>query len=161
MYNREKYKKLFEESEKIFSKNKEIYCPYFNCKVKLNSKGFHHLRYSAHRERDKNEQIFKFSFLPAVINILKKSGTIQEYRKEFVSVKEKPDKAGLTLQKIAEYWGFIAIVGKLENQIKIRVIVRRIGTGNIIFWSIMSAMNLKGNSLDRKKRLADKGIEDG
>ena len=161
MCNKEKYKKFFDRSKELFSKNKEIYCPYFDCKITFNSNGFHHLRYSARRERDKNEQIFKFSFLPAAINIIKKSGTIQEYRKELVSVNKKPDKSGITLQKTAEYWGLVAIVGKLENQIKIRVIVRRIGTGNIIFWSIMSAMDLKGKSLDRKKRLANKGIEDG
>lgn len=49
------------------------------------------------------------------IYIIKKSGTIQEYRRELVSVNKKPDKSGLTLQKIAEYWGLIAIVGESEK----------------------------------------------
>ncbi len=160
MYNKEKYKEFYKRSEEFFNKNKEVYCPYFDCRVVFSSDGFHHLRYSARCERDKNEQIFKFSFLPAAINIIKKSGTVQEYRKELVSVNKKPDKSGLTLQKIAEYWGFVAIVGKEKKMIRIKVILKRIGDGNIIFWSIMPAMNLKGSWMNRRKRLADKYIKD-
>lgn len=160
MYNKDIYEKFFKKSKELFSKNREIYCPYFDSKITFNSDGFHHLRYSARRERTKDEQIFKFKFLPAVINIIKKSGTIQEYRRELVSIKKKPDKSGLTLQKIAEYWGLIAIVGESEKMIKIKVILRRIGDGKIIFWSVMPAMNLKGSSLDRIKRLASEAITD-
>ncbi|MDD4996219.1 MAG: hypothetical protein PHW15_01975 [Patescibacteria group bacterium] len=160
MENENKYQEFFRKSKEIFSKNKEIYCPYFDCKVTFNSDGFHHLRYSARRERDKNEQIFKFSFLPAAIKIIQKSGTVQEYRKDFIPIKEKKNKSELVINKIREYWGFIAIVGKEENMIRIKVVIRRVGDGKIIFWSIMPAMDLKGNSLDRIRRLATRGINE-
>jgi hypothetical protein len=42
---------------------------------------FHHLQFSARRERDKREQLLKFNLLPLALEIIRKSGTIQEYRK--------------------------------------------------------------------------------
>lgn len=53
--------------------------------------------------------------------------------------KSKTD--GLRATKTVEYWGFVAIVG--DSQIKIRVVLRRIGDGNIIFWSVMPYSKLK------------------
>jgi len=61
--------------------------------------------------------------------------------------------SSLSLTKIAEYFGFVAIVG--ERKIKIRVIVRRIGNGNFTFWSVMPDSKLRGG-----QRLYDIGIED-
>jgi len=160
MYSKEKYKRFYKSSEELFSKNKEIYCPYFDCKITFNSDGFHHLRYSARGERTKDEQIFKFTFLPAAIKIIKNSGTVQQYRTGLLPIKKKSNKSELVLQKFVEYWGFIAIVGKEKKMIRIKVILRRVGDGKIIFWSIMPAMNLKGGWIDRRKRLADKYIEE-
>jgi len=53
-----------------------------------------------------------------------------------------------------EYWAFIAIVGEY-SQIKIRVILRRVGDGNIVFWSVMPDSNLK-----RGQKLYTDGIDD-
>jgi len=44
--------------------------------------------------------------------------------------------------KIVNYWVFIAIVGE-ENQIKVKTILRRVGDGNIIFWSVMPYSKLR------------------
>lgn len=43
--------------------------------------------------------------------------------------------------KQAEYWGFDAIVG--NEKVKIRTVLRKIGDGNIIFWSVMPLVKLK------------------
>ncbi|OGF88636.1 hypothetical protein A3I94_03960 [Candidatus Giovannonibacteria bacterium RIFCSPLOWO2_02_FULL_43_54] len=121
--------------------------------VVFNSDGFHHLQFSARRERDKQEQLLKFSLLPLAITVIKNSGTLQEHRKEFVAVGKK-GKDGLSRTKEAEYWGFVAIVG--ENKIKIRTILRRVGDGNVTFWSVMPDSKLRGG-----QTLYDSGIEDG
>jgi len=42
-----------------------------------------------------------------------------------------------------------------DSEIKIRVIIRRIGDGNFIFWSVMPDSNLK-----RGQKLYTDGIED-
>lgn len=56
--------------------------------------------------------------------------------------------------KEVEYWAFVAIVG--TQPIKIRVIVRRIGTGNITFWSVMPDSKIRNG----QQKLAAEGIDD-
>ena len=65
----------------------------------------------------------------------------------------KKAKDGFARTKEVEYWGFVAIVG--ESKIKIRVILRKIGDGNIIFWSVMPDSKLKGG-----QKFYTGGIED-
>jgi len=130
-----------------------VYNPYFKSQVIFNSDGFHHLQFSARRERNKKEQLLKFSLLPLAFVIIKNSGTLQEYRKGLTAVGKK-SKDGLTPMKETEYWGFVAIVG--ENKIKIRVVAKRVGDGNIIFWSVMPFSKLKGG-----QKLYTNGIIEG
>ena len=129
------------KAEEIYNRQKTIFNSYLNSQVVLNSDGFHHLQFSDRRERSKEEQALKFALLPLALNVIKKSGTLQEYRKEPIRI-GSPSKDGLSLTKIAEYFGFVAIVG--EKKIKIRVIIRRIGDGNFTFWSVMPDSKLRG-----------------
>ncbi|OHB00602.1 MAG: hypothetical protein A3F53_02045 [Candidatus Zambryskibacteria bacterium RIFCSPHIGHO2_12_FULL_48_10] len=54
-----------------------------------------------------------------------------------------------------EYWGVIAIT-KGEKPIRIKIILRRVGNGNIIFWSVMPTVKLKDG--DSYLHLASQGI---
>ena len=123
-----------ERARAIYVAQKSIHNPYLKSDVIFNSDGFHHLQFSARRERDKKEQLLKFSLFPLAIGVIRNSGTLQEYRKGLI-VAGKQAKDGFTKMKHVEYWGFVAIVG--ENQIKIRVILRKVGDGNVTFWSVM------------------------
>lgn len=145
-----------EKAKNLHEAQKSVNNPYLQSEVIFNSDGFHHLRFSARRERNKKEQLLKFSLLPLAIKIIRASGTLQEYRKLLISVGKK-GKDGLRRTKNAEYWGFIAIVGKIQSQIKIRVVLRRIGDGNIIFWSVMPYSKLKN---DKRQKLFTDNIED-
>lgn len=158
MYNKDVYLIFKNRSKEIFEKNKQIYCPYFKQNIILNSDGFHHLQFSSRRERDKKEQVLKFNLLPLAISIIKKSGTLQEYRKLLSPVGKRSQKESMTICKIIEYWSFIAIND--NKTIKIKVVLRRIGNGNIIFWSVMPAIKLKTDILNKIRQLADKGIDD-
>ena len=129
-----------EKARVIYNAQRSIYNPYLKSQIIFNSDGFHHVQFSARRERGKKEQLLKFNLLPLAIGIIKDAGTLQEYRKSFLTL-EKKSKDGFALVKSAEYWGFVAIVGK--SQIKVKVILRRIGDGNIIFWSVMPFSKLK------------------
>jgi len=142
-----------EKARTIYLAQKNIYNPYLRSQVVFNSDGFHHLQFSARRERNKKEQLLKFSLLPLAIEIIKKSGTLQEYRTGLTTI-GKAGKDGLTTAKATEYWGFIGIVGD-SKRIKIRTILRRIGDGNIIFWSAMPFSKLRGG-----QRLYTDGIEE-
>lgn len=141
-----------EKARTIYNAQKSLYNLYLKSQVTFNSDWFHHLQFSARRERNKKEQLLKFSLLPLALVVIKNSGTVQEYRKGLTAVGKK-SKDGLALMKETEYWGFVAIVGK--NKIKIRVVVRKVGDGNIIFWSVMLFSKLKVG-----QKLYTDGIED-
>jgi hypothetical protein len=143
-----------EKARTIFSAQKTIRNPYFQTEIVLNSDGFHHLQFSARRERTKREQLLKFSLLPLALDIIKKSGTVQEYRKLLTPIGKPSARNGSIPMKEVQYWGLVAIVG--ESQIKVKTVLRRVGDGNITFWSVMPYSRIKNG----KQRMFSEGIED-
>ena len=143
-----------QKAREIFSARKTVYNPYFQTEVVLNSDGFHHLQFSARRERNKREQLLKFSLLPLGLEIIKKSGTIQEYRRLLTPIGKPSANTGAIPIKEIEYWGMIGIVG--QNKIKVRTVVRRVGDGNITFWSVMPYSKIKNG----QQKIFTSGIED-
>ncbi len=141
-----------EKAKSLFDAQKSIYNPYFKCEIILNSDGFHHLQFSDRRERNKKEQLLKFNLLPLALKVVRNSGTIQEHRKGVITIGQA-GKDGFRQTKNVEYWAFVAIMGDFE--IKIRVIIRRVGDGNFIFWSVMPDSNLK-----KGQKLYTDGIDD-
>ncbi len=110
---------------------------------------------SARRERSKQEQLLKFRLLPLAIQVIHKSGTLQEYRKTLAPVGKKSPRDGSVQMKEVQYWGFVAIAGT-GNPVRIRVIIRRVGDGNITFWSVMPDVKIK----DGRQKLFSANIED-
>jgi hypothetical protein len=149
----EQFNRAKEKAHSTYIAQRDIWCPYFQARVVLNSDGFHHLQFSARRERNKREQLFKFRLLPLALEIIRKSGTIQEYRKLLTPI-GKPSARGAVPMKDVEYWGLVAIVG--QKQIKVRAVLRRIGTGNITFWSVMPYTKIRNGM----QRMYAEGIED-
>ena len=150
----EYFKARKEKAREIFSAQKQVYNPYFQTHVVLNSDGFHHLQFSARRERTKAEQLLKFSLLPLGMEIIRKSGTVQEYRKLLTPIGKPSAQTGAVPMKEVEYWGLVAIVG--ANKIKVRTILRRVGDGNITFWSVMPHSKIKNG----RQKMSTEGIED-
>ncbi len=148
------FNKRKEKAREIFSVQKTIYSPYFKTGIILNSDGFHHLQFSNRTERNQNEQLLKFSLLPLGLEIIRKSGTIQEYRKLLTPIGKPSSLNGSIPMKEVEYWGLVAIIG--DNKIKMRTILRRIGDGNITFWSMMLNSKIKHGH----QKIFDQGIED-
>jgi len=148
------FRAVKEKAQAAYSTQREIYNPYFKTTVILNSDGFHHLQFSARRERNKSEQLLKLRLLPLALEIIKKSGTVQEYRKLLTPIGKKSPRDGSVPMKEVEYWGLVAIVG--EKRIKIRTVLRRVGTGNITFWSAMLFSKRKNGN----QRLFTEGMED-
>jgi hypothetical protein len=150
----EYFNKRKERARNIYTAQNEIYSPYFKTKIILNSDGFHHLQFSARTERNKKEQLLKFSLLPLGLEVIRKSGTVQEYRRLLTPIGKPSSRNGSIAMKEVEYWGFAAIIG--DNKIKIRTIIRRVGDGNIIFWSVMPDSKFKHGH----QKIFDEGIED-
>jgi len=143
-----------EKARQVFSAQKTIYNPYFKTGIVLNSDSFHHLHYSSRTERSRREQLLKFSLLPLGLDIIKKSGTIQEYRRLLMPVGRPSARDGSVSMKEVEYWGLVAIVG--DSKIKMRTVLRRIGDGNITFWSVMPSSKIKKG----RQKVFSTGIED-
>ena len=143
-----------EKARIIFAAQKIIRNPYFQTEIILNSDGFHHLQFSARRERDKREQLLKFSLLPLALEIIRKSGTIQEYRKLLTPIGKPSARDGSVSMKEVQYWGLVAIVG--EKGIKVRTVLRKVGDGNITFWSVMPYSRIKQGY----QKIFTEGIED-
>lgn len=130
-----------EKARTLYGLQRVIRNPYFGIDIGLNSDGFHHLQFSSRKERNKREQLLRFSLLPLALEAIKKSGTIQEYRKLLTPIGKKSSRDGSIPMKEVEYWGLVAILGK--NKIKVRTVLRRIGNGNITFWSVMPYSKIK------------------
>lgn len=143
-----------EKARTLFTAQREVYSPYFKTNVILNSDGFHHLQFSSRRERNKKEQVFKFSLLPLGLELLRVSATVQEYRKLLTPIGKKSPRDGSIPMKEVEYWGIVGILG--EKKIKIKTILRRVGNGNITFWSVMLHSKRKNGN----QKLFTEGIED-
>ncbi len=151
------YIKKKKEAEDIYNRQSKIYSPFFKENIVLNSDGFHHLRYSARKERKKEEQVLKFILLPKGLHILKKATTVQEYRKILMPIGKRSKRDGSIQMKYVEWWGFIAIFMESKNKTKVRVVLRRIGQGNVHFWSVMPHSKIRN---DRTQKLFTQGLED-
>lgn len=119
------YKEFIEEKRTWYKAIKKVSCPILNEDVIFNSKGFHHLLFDGlGSARSRNERMYKLGLLPLVIPVIKKAIKIHDY---------KPPSYSKSLNKNVEYWILRENVGKQKTLIT--VILRRIGTGNISFYS--------------------------
>lgn len=134
--------KVITKQREFYNNEKEIWCPYFKEKVTLNSDGFNHLLNKPNRKsRNIDEQILKLRFLKSALLIIRNSGTVQEIRKTIQRIGDI-SKDGFYKTKKVQYWAFHAVLGE-ENLLKIVTVVKRIGEGKIMFWSVLPHKNMK------------------
>ena len=129
--NMGKYKDLLEERRSWYKTIKKVYCPVLKQDVFFTSKGFHHLIYPSGKMRPVREQMYKLGLLPLAIPVIKNAKQVYQYKKSLIK----------NLGKEAEYWRLKEITGR--QKVLTAVVLRRIGTGNIIFFSIMKKCNKK------------------
>lgn len=135
VFDEEKFDELKKRSEEFYQNLTPIICPALGETVHFTSDGFHHLRFDGTRaERSKAEQLIKLRFLRKAIDVIRKTTTIQEYRKEVIPI-GKCGKDGFRKTAEVKYWAFVAIV---SDGCKIKVILRRVGDGQFHFWSVMA-----------------------
>lgn len=135
MTDKTKFKQLKNQRQNQYKKYTKCCCPALKNIIHFTSDGFYHLRYKVSgRERTIKEQMYKLGLLPLVIPVIKNAKKIDFYKQANISIGRKKRK-GEIVKKNIEYWSLVELVGKQKT--KIKVIVRRIGTGKIIFWSVM------------------------
>jgi len=100
----------------------------------------------------------KFNLLPLALDIIRKSGTLQEYRTTMVVAhKGRYSNKKSSEMKRVEYWRFTSIVS--EPKIRVKTILRKLGDRDIHFWSVMPDIKLGGvnqykNSTAQKWKMA-------
>jgi hypothetical protein len=129
------YQSKKEAAHRSYSAQPLIHSPFFNEDIVLSPEGFQHLSLSAHGGRTKEEQIRRFILLPLGLHVLKTSTTLQAYRKRLAAVGTPGSSRGLKGTKIVQWWAFVALF--LKQDIKVRVVVRKVGGGELHFWSVM------------------------
>lgn len=150
------YKKLLSEARELYDSVGKISCPALG-DVYFTSEGFHHLRYESSvnnkpgKERSKLERRNKLSHINFAIETLKCSTTIQEYRLLLEPVGLK-DSKGFRAMANVHYYAFWAVLNK---RTRVKVIVKQIENGKLIFWSVMPYWVLiKGQKIFGSAKLA-------
>jgi hypothetical protein len=96
----------------------KVICPALDLQVSFNAKGFHHItKKSDNDPRPITDQINRLNLIDLTYDLIKHTNTFQEYEKT----------------ETTEYWGLIAIY---KNK-KLKVILRKVGNGNVHFWSVI------------------------
>ncbi|OGI77084.1 hypothetical protein A3C57_02680 [Candidatus Nomurabacteria bacterium RIFCSPHIGHO2_02_FULL_33_12] len=130
------YEKIREDAEKYYISLPDLDCKAVPFKVSFSSNGFNHLIYRKGRtERDRISQIMRFKLLTKAYELISLTTTFQEYENSLKEFKVKKHKEKVYVTKQVQYWGLIAIMGDR----KIKVILRKIGNGNLHFWSVVPA----------------------
>jgi len=143
-------------ARRIYAATPSIRSPYFRGDVVLGFEGFQHLRYSSRGPRSREEQALRFMLLPLAIRVLQTASTVQEYRTFRAPSSGSKKVPRSQPPAMIHWWGFVALF--IREQVKIRVVVRQIGTGKLHFWSLMpyrdQKMRVAGARLAERKRPA-------
>lgn len=149
----DEYYSVLSEARKAYEAISTVYCPYFESEVTLSSDGFNHLLYKPNRmPRPVEERKLKLKLLKRALRIIKKANTLQEERLRIEKF-GKPARDGFTKTKQVQYWAFHDIVGE-KKRFKMRAIVRQVGDGKKMFWSVMPHGKIN------KQKLYESGLED-
>lgn len=126
------YQELIRERRAWYKIIKKVYCPCLKEDIIFNSKGFYHLRYdSSGKARSKKEQMYKVGLLPLVIPAIRCAKKIYQHTNCYSK----------KLNKYVEYFSLKEITGKQKTTVT--VVLRRIGNGNITFYSVMKKNDKK------------------
>ena len=131
---KETHQDLKTRSEAHYKTIGSVFCPALKENVHFTSEGFNHLQYKKGGLRIESEQRLKMKLIPLGKDIIGKTTTIQEYRKGIVRI-GKPRTDGFSKTSLAQYWGFSHVF--IDGNTRVRAVVRRVGNGQLHFWSVM------------------------
>ncbi|MBI1961503.1 MAG: hypothetical protein HYS45_02275 [Parcubacteria group bacterium] len=128
------YERMVTEKRGWYKAVRQVHCPLLSEDIHFTSKGFRHLLYDGlGHARSKKERMYRLGLLPLLIPVIKNANEVIEYKSEFSK----------KLGKKTEIWELGHVVGKQNT--KVTVILRRIGTGNIHFYSIWKKKDKRRN----------------
>ena len=135
-FDQEKYDKAREAAHNYFQKNTKIQSPALGT-VRLTPEGFLHLVYGDKRHKQKRDwknQIKRFHLVTHIRRIIEGMSFYQEYQEQYQTVLVKKHKHKQMESKLVRHWGLVVV---LDNRIRVKLILRKVGDGTIHFWSII------------------------
>jgi hypothetical protein len=136
MYDRY-YQSKKDAAHLIYTERPLIYSPFFKEAVLLGSEGFRHLSVSTHGDRSREEQVERFMALHLGIHILETVTVPQNYRRRLTAVPTSSPRS--KERKLIQWWSFRKYFTK--QGIRVGVVVRKVGKGQLHFWSVMVYTN--------------------
>ncbi len=119
---------FIEKQKKLYKTLEPCFCPAIQDTVYFNAEGLRHLLYDKHRPRNIKQKLYRVYLIDYITEAIKKAK--QATKKSFV---DPP----------CHLWilSWVEIVDKNNEKLKIKVILKKKGNGNIFFWSIMRKNN--------------------
>lgn len=113
------------ERTALYKSFKQCYCPVLKETIYFNAKGFHHFKYNGlGHARPMREQMYRVGLIPLIKPVIK-TATLSTYT---------PPIYKESLKKYVDFWKLQSVVGRQKTIVTI--ILRRVGTGKIIFYSV-------------------------
>lgn len=145
-FTKQQFEEIKSKGENFYKSLTEVYCPYFKEKIVFNAQGLEHLKFKQRgKARYEQDQYIRFKLIHLAPEVLKISNSVQGIwetkRFEYIKINKK----WVNVLKNATYYEFIAVIKR--NRIKI--IVKQVGEGNKIFWSIIPFWGMNKETLAR------------
>lgn len=133
-FSDEQFNKLKEKSEDFYKSLGEIYCPYFKEKIIFNAKGLEHLKFKTkNHARSRDDQYIRLKLLHLAPKVLKLSNTIQGFSERKIFELNRSNHRNEKILINVVYYEFVAVL----EEIRVRVILKKVGTAQKYFWSII------------------------
>ena len=139
MYDRY-YQTKKDAARRIYAAHPLIYSPFFDADILLSSEGFRHLCISSQGDRSREEQIpLIYIASPRPPYPGETATTLRSYKKRLAAVGASGNGHQ---RKLVQWWSFVEHF--TEQGIKVGVVVRKVGNGNLHFWSVILYTNWNG-----------------
>ena len=136
MENAPDYERQKTAAKDLYKSTGRVLSPALGERIAFTAESFNHILFQGSRsERGRSSQIMRFKLLPRAIRLIGHANTFQEFEETTREYEVKVRKKRRLRTKLVRYWGIIAIF----EERKIKVILRKIGNGQIHFWSIVPA----------------------
>jgi len=132
------------EAEIFYNNITSVYCPYFKKNIIFNQKGFEHIKIkSLNQPRLISDQYLRLKFLKLVPEVLELANTLQEFREVKKKERIKLGTRWKSREQIIKYYGFVVII----NNIRIKIVIKNINSGELFFWSVIPFWKTKKDEL--------------
>ena len=129
------FEKVKKEAEEFYSQAGEVLNPYLERKVVFNAKGREHLKFKSHgKARSSGDQYERLKLLKYAPEVIRLSRTVQGFSRVKKFEINRSNHRNEKILTDVVYYEFVAV---LRERLRVRVVVKEIGSAPPFFWSII------------------------